>query len=149
MKSVVSFSFSKALAALLAVFMMMSFSPFSLAEQKRLSDEQRVEFLENLKAIQARLNLSTDQEQQMLSLLREGGEQRKSILRTYGVERDKKAIKDLSFFDKRALGKDMKRVREQTTEKAKGILTVDQFKEFQKIQQEQKDRMREKLHNRS
>ncbi len=133
----------------MAMVMILGFSSFSMADQKRLSDEQRAEFVENLKDIQGRLNLSSDQEKKMLALLRESGNHRKTILQTYGVGAGKKSIKELSFFDKRALGKDMKRVKEQTTEKAKNILTVNQFKEFEKIQEEQKDRMREKLRNRN
>ena len=102
--------------------------------------EQRIE------ETKQRLNLSEEQVEQITPVLERAGERARDVFAKHGLSADnREAAGNLTFRQKRALGKDMKEVRAQTLSEIEPILSDEQLAEFKKMQEERRAQLREQI----
>jgi hypothetical protein len=117
-------------------------SPFALASSDRAAQvEQRME------EVRERLDLSDEQLQQMMPVIEESMEKRRSILTSYGIDPENRAnAKDkLGLRKALAMKKELDAVRTDTLRALDGVLTNEQLQEFKRIQAERQSEMRERM----
>lgn len=117
------------------------------AEEPRFSEEQIDQLLARVEATQERLQLTEAQKAEVAPILEKSREKRLSILEGYGFGGGSKP--ELSFREKRALAKEMKAVRGDTEKQLATVLSAEQMAEYKKIQDENRDRLRERMKSRS
>lgn len=100
-------------------------------------------FAAHMEQTKARLQLTPEQEDQVAPIFEDSLYRRLAILEKYGFEEGNRP--KLSLRKKMKLGKEMKGVRKDMEKALSLYLTKDQLKEFQKIQKENQDRMREMI----
>ncbi len=123
---------------------MMFFSMPSFAQEKEPTDDQIEQFSRQLNDIRQRLNLTEEQEQAIKPIVKERAEQQRDLLKTYGFEKGK-SKPELSFSQKRSLGKKMKAIKKDSNNKVSKVLSDEQMKEYKKIQKENRARFKERL----
>ena len=111
--------------------------------ESRLSEAQVEELLQRAEDVRGRLNLTPEQEAQVTPILEESREQRIDVLNAYGFGDG--ARPSLNFREKRKLGKEMKGIRQDTEKKLAGILGPEQMAEFEKIQDEMREKLRDRI----
>ena len=95
-----------------------------------------------------RLNLSEDQQAQIEPIVRDHVEASQAVLRAHGISSTgassggPKSLRQL-----RALANDMKPVRDQTRRRLAEVLSPEQMAEYQLIEEERRQAMRERLKN--
>lgn len=102
--------------------------------------------MEQAEQQKARLNLTDEQQRQIEPVMEAGREQRLSILESYGFGQGSKP--KLSLRKKISLAKDMKSVRESTERALARYLTPTQMAEYRKIQEENRQRLKEYMSSR-
>lgn len=101
-----------------------------------------------LNALKSRLELTEAQTEKLTPVLEKSATQRQEILKKHGIDpenRSRENHKKLSFREKRALGKELKAVKQETQSAVKGILTPAQYETYQQIQAERKEEMRKRF----
>ena len=125
---------------------MVSFSMHSFAKDAQFCDEQIEQFTQQFEETKKRLNLTKEQEEALKPILKENSEKRREIFKSYGFEKGKNKP-ELSFSKKRSLVKEMRALKEETNGKVSKILSVEQMKEYEKVQDETRKRLKEKMKN--
>lgn len=112
-----------------------------------MPDEGRLlEFIEHQEQSRARLNLTEEQEERIAPIIEASRDKRLAILETYGFGQGSKP--KLSLRKKISLAKEMKAVREDTESALSRHLTPAQMEEYRKIQEENRQRMKEVINSR-
>lgn len=95
----------------------------------------------------ARLDLTDEQVEQVTPILQSSFESRRAILLEYGIdiESRKPPAQKLGFRKARTLGKELDNVRASTLRELDSILTEEQMSEYVAMQNERKNKMRERL----
>ena len=125
--------------------------PPGLQHTQSGTDERRAEVEARLEAARERLQLSDEQEEQLVPILGESLEATMAVLEKHGVSLQEgaggRANRRRNLRRLRALGSDLDEVREALLAKieAAGFLTDQQFAEFKKIQEEQRATLRERM----
>ncbi len=113
----------------------------ALVEIQSLSDEQIQAFADRIEEARQRLQLSNEQETALTPIITESVRERVAVLQRYGFSRENRP--DLSFRQKLGLRKEMNVLRDNTNEQVAAILTEEQMREWRKIQEEARARMRD------
>ena len=121
----------------------LTFSMPSFALENQCIDEQIEPFNEQLEEAKRRLNLTTEQEEALKPILIENIEQLREIYKSYAVNK-RKDEPELSFSKKRSLVKELKALKKESNDKVSQFLSEEQMKEYEKIQDEARDRLRKK-----
>lgn len=95
----------------------------------------------------ARLDLTDEQVEKVTPILQSSFESRRAILLEYGIdiESRKPPAQKLGFRKARTLGKELDNVRASTLRELDDILTEEQLSEYVAMQNERKNKMRERL----
>ncbi|WP_264536479.1 hypothetical protein [Flavobacterium sp. N1736] len=109
-------------------------------QRERLTPEQRNE--KQLKKLTSELTLDAKQQEQVKQLLAERSAKAEK-LRDARKEQKEKGTK-LTAEEKEAFKKEMMAEKDANDAKMKGILTADQYTKWKTIQEENKDKMRDK-----
>lgn len=105
-----------------------------------LSEEQIQTLANRIEEARARLQLSDEQETALIPIITESVRERAAVLQRYGFSRGHRP--DLSFREKLSLRKEMNILRDKTNEQVAQILAEEQMREWRKIQEEARARMR-------
>jgi hypothetical protein len=132
---------TRSLAALLVAALMSTAS--SQARDRPLSEEQRAQIEQRLGEIRARLELTPEQAEQLQPILRESFERRLALLDEHGVSRENGQRPNRRQL--RALRDDLKTLKAETDARVDALLDDRQMAEFEKIQKEMRDQMRERV----
>ena len=141
MKRISTF-FLKSLHALATVVLLSAAGAAVAAED---TSDRLAKLQQSAAEMKQRLNLTPEQERQMAPVVEQGKAQRRAIFEKYPLDG---GAQSLSFGQKRSLVKEMRAVREATNEQLATILSDSQMEEYQKIQDEQKQKLREFLSSR-
>ena len=114
----------------------------AVAEQAGLPDIQA-----QLEQAKQRLDLTDEQLEQLRPILKASIEESIAVLQKHDIDLSvpKEQRERPSFREMRALGKDMKQVRESTTDKLAGVLSEEQLETYIKIQEERRKQMRDQI----
>ena len=95
----------------------------------------------------ARLDLTDEQVEKVTPILQSSFESRRAILLEYGIdiESRKPPAQKLGFRKARTLGKELDNVRASTLRELDDILSEEQLSEYVAMQNERKNKMRERL----
>lgn len=99
-----------------------------------------------------RLALTEDQSEQIKPVIEKSIAARREILKKYGIDPtkgDRQSFKKLSFSDKRKLRGELKEIKKTTHDKLEVILSEEQMDEYEGMQKERKEKLREHMKNRS
>lgn len=102
---------------------------------------------QHIENVSQRLQLTEAQRNDLEPILSKNFEDRMNILKSYGFSKDTRP--KLSFRKKRALRRDMNDLRDRTEQAVSVILNEQQMDEFLKIQEENRNRMRDGLGQKS
>ena len=116
-----------------------------------ISDERLAEFEKRLKEAQERLQLTNEQIEPLLQVLWDSFDARRAVLEAHGIELEELAeggvTNKLNLRQLREFRRDMDEVHEAMYAKIgeQGFLSDEQFAEFKKMQEEQREALREAL----
>ncbi len=132
---------SKTMTVLIGLFVAF-WLPSTFADADRSAQAKEV-----LAEAMKRLDLSDDQVEQIKPILESSGKAQRAILERYGIDPDTEPGegKQLSMSEALALRKEMEKVRTKTLDQLEGILSRDQLREFQKMQDEQRAEMKKRI----
>ncbi len=137
---------SSSFLVLFCAFVIGMLSP-AWASQEREIDPERLQA--QLEETKERLQLTDEQVAQLRPILERSLEKRLQVLEKHGISLDPEAPqKKLGLRKARKLRNDMKKVRKETEEELKGVLSQNQMKEWKKIEEERSQRLREELQKR-
>ena len=102
---------------------------------------------QHIENVSQRLQLTEAQRNDLEPILSKNFEDRMNILKSYGFSKETRP--QLSFRKNRALRRDMNDLRDQTEQAVSVILNDQQMDEFLEIQEENRNRMREGLGQKS
>lgn len=125
-------------------------SPQHVKAQNVDQESVQTQLAEEAAELKERLNLTEDQIEQMRPVLENSVERRLAILEKYDIDLENRDPdkKKPGYRTLRKMRKDMNKSREQTNKELSNILSDEQLKEYKKIQDERKDKMRAKLKER-
>ena len=131
----------QACAVVLGMLILLTIQPAWADSDEDAQREQR------LAEVQARLNLTDDQLGQIRPVLQDAAEAQRSVLRRYGIDLEAAGgpKPKLGMRDGRKLRGDLQKVKSDTRKQLEGILTKQQLKEFEKLQQERSEEMRKRI----
>jgi len=109
--------------------------------------EQGAKAAEKLEETKVRLNLTDDQFVSIEPILIEDLAQKNQVLLEHGInlESGERPTGGMNIRKARALANDMGSVREKTIEKLSVYLSDEQIQEYKKIQEENKEKIRERI----
>ena len=109
--------------------------------------EQGAKAAEELEETKVRLNLTDDQFVSIEPILIEDLAQKNQVLLEHGInlESGERPTGGMNIRKARALANDMGSVREKTIEKLSVYLSDEQIQEYKKIQEENKEKIRERI----
>ncbi len=122
-------------------------------EGRQLSDEQRAQIEQRFEETSARLNLTEDQKTALAPNLAENFEKREALMKSYGLgqgdgekmsRREMRKRRD----EMRKFRGEMETLRDETNAQLAEVLTEKQLTEWAVIQEENRERMRERIRNR-
>lgn len=95
----------------------------------------------------ARLHLSDEQAEKVAPILHSSFESQRAVLLEYGIdiESGKPPAKKLGYQKARAMGRDLEAVRADTNDALENILTEEQMREYQSMQNERRNEMRKRM----
>jgi len=126
----------------------LAFSETASAVEKNSQNENSSAVLEDIFAeTMARLDLIDDQAEQVTPILQSSFQSRRAILLKYGIDIESRRppAQKPGFRKARTMGKELEKVRASTEEALDDILTKEQMSEYVKMQNEQKNKMRQRL----
>ena len=108
------------------------------------------QFQRQLQNTRTRLNLTDAQVEQVGPILQAAFEARLEVLREYGIDlrADSGSTGRLGFFQARRLRRDLDGVQERTMDELDDVLTDAQLEEYEGLQEERREAMRERLRQR-
>ncbi|AWI26535.1 hypothetical protein [Flavobacterium pallidum] len=98
-------------------------------EKKEMNEEQRQEFIDQLKSDVSKLSLTEDQKAPFMEITKKYGEKAKEVNANTQLEKIQKL-------------KEIKALRIAKDDEVKALLTAEQFKVYQEIREERKERRR-------
>ena len=117
--------------------------PAQAQSEMNLTDSQREEIQSRLDSAAERLGLTDQQREQVLPILRANTEANLRILQRYGFSRGNRP--DLSLRQKLSLRREFSAQRDETNEQLSPVLSRDQMRIMDEIQDENRERMRERI----
>ena len=142
-----------------AAFRSLSFVPIVLAvtvaggsvaaafQERELSDEQLALVEERIQEARERLNLTDEQTDQVVPILRAGFEALLVVLEEHGIdienrsgERNRPRLRQL-----RRLNRDLEEVRERTVEQLSDVLSDEQIEVYRELQEERRQALRARV----
>jgi hypothetical protein len=128
--------------ATVSLIALMLASPISTANEDRTA-----ELKERMQEAQARLNLSDTQVDQMAPIVERAMQAQKAIMARYGIDPENRdgAGRQPSLREMRAMSQEMEVVRSDTRAALDPILSDAQMAEFDRMQEERKAQMRERV----
>ena len=132
------------LLAVLSFFGTQSIAMASGGQAHELNAEQINELQERIESSKERLKLTPEQEGKVVPLLQENGRKKIEVLKFYGFGQGKDKH-SLSFREKRELAGKMRDIQGDTDRKLQGTLNEQQMREYQAMQEENRDKLREKI----
>jgi hypothetical protein len=132
----------RSLLATVSLIALMLASPISTANEDRTA-----ELKERIQEAQARLNLSDTQVDQMAPIVERAMQAQKAIMARYGIDPENRdgAGRQPSLREMRAMSQEMEVVRSDTRAALDPILSDAQMAEFDRMQEERKAQMRERV----
>lgn len=132
----------KSLLATVSLIALVLASPLSTANEDRAA-----ELKERMQEAQARLNLSDAQADQMAPIMERAMQAQKEIMARYGIDPENRdgPGRQPSLREMRAMNQEMEVVRSDTRAALEPILTDAQMAELQRMQEERKAQMRERV----
>ncbi len=121
--------------------------PASAAEKTFANENPPAALEEMFAETKARLDLTDEQAEQITPILQSNFESRQAVLLKYGIDLEsrKPPAQKLGFRKARTLGKELEKVGASTEKALKDILTKEQMREYKAMQNERKNKMRERL----
>ena len=107
-------------------------------------EQQTEQFIQKFEELKKSLNLTRTQENEAKPVLIESIKKRQEILKSFGFEQGKDRP-ELSFREKRELGKKLREQKEETSLKLSRILQEPQMEKLKEFQQESRDMIRSKI----
>lgn len=129
-------------AAAFALLASVSFSTVAAQDQTPDRAAMAAEVEARMAAAKERLNLSDDQAAQVEVILQETNEKRSQIFEDANLQEGR------SFRKMRQLRSDMQELNEETTERMAEVLDDEQMREYEKMKEEQRAEMKERMRNR-
>jgi len=126
---------------LIAAMLFVGIASFAQAQKERLTPEQRNE--KHLQKLTTELNLDANQQTQVKQLLADRSAKAEKI-RDARQEQKENGTK-LTAAEKEAFKKEMIAEKEANDAKMKSILNADQYTKWKTIQEENKDKAKEKM----
>jgi hypothetical protein len=117
--------------------------PAQAQSEMNLTDSQREEIQSRLDSAAERLGLTDQQREQVLPILRANTEANLRILQRYGFSRGNRP--DLSLRQKLSLRREFSAQRDETNERLSRVLSRDQMRIMDEIQDENREQMRERI----
>ena len=133
------FAISRAFLALAP----MAAVPAQAQSEMNLSESQREEIQSRLASAAERLRLTDQQREQVLPILRANSEANLRILQRHGFSRGNRP--DLSLRQKLSLRREFSAQRDETNERLSRVLSRDQMRIMEEIQDENRARMRGRI----
>ncbi|MGF1456989.1 MAG: Spy/CpxP family protein refolding chaperone [Alphaproteobacteria bacterium] len=133
------------LKAMLTAFVV-CFAPMASPALAQDRDEAKEQLQSAVMDAADRLKLTDEQKPKVEDILMESTEKRKAVLDRYGVKQGEKP--NLNLRQMRSLRGEMETIRQDTLEKMGGVLTAEQLAEFEKIQNEMREQLREQMRSR-
>lgn len=132
----------KTLLATVSLIALVLASPLSTANEDRAA-----EIKERMQEAQVRLNLSDEQVKQMAPIMERAMQAQKEIMARYGIDPENRdgSGRQPGLREMRAMNQEMDVVRSDTRAALEPILTDAQMTEFQRMQEERKAQMRERV----
>jgi hypothetical protein len=132
----------RSLLATVSLIALMLASPLSTANEDRSAERK-----ERMQEAQARLNLSDTQVDQMAPIVERAMQAQKAIMARYGIDPENRdgAGRQPSLREMRAMSQEMEVVRSDTRAALDPILSDAQMAEFDRMQEERKAQMRERV----
>lgn len=132
----------RSLLATVSLIALMLASPISTANEDRTAERK-----ERMQEAQARLNLSDTQVDQMAPIVERAMQAQKAIMARYGIDPENRdgAGRQPSLREMRAMSQEMEVVRSDTRAALDPILSDAQMAEFDRMQEERKAQMRERV----
>ena len=114
------------------------------------AQDRAAQLEERVAETKARLNLTDEQIERITPILEASFEARLAVLEKHGIDLEDRSRpqEKLGFSGLRALGKDMKQVRQDTLDELSSVLSEQQIEEYKKIQSERKAELRKQLRER-
>ncbi|MEM8917795.1 MAG: hypothetical protein AAGE37_02960 [Pseudomonadota bacterium] len=113
------------------------------AQTQNLSDSQKAQIEQRLEQAGQRLQLTSAQKEQVIPILKSNMRANINILQRYGFSQDNRP--KLSLRKKLSLRSDLSKQRDATNAKLSRILSGTQMKTLEKIQDENRARMRKRI----
>ena len=125
-----------------ATVLFMTFSLLAFAQ-----DDRTAQFEQRMEEARTRLDLSDEQVEAFSPVLKESITEQRRILSNYGVNLDDPSdtAGRLRLRQARAMRKELEAVRADTQSALKPILNDEQLDEFQRMQEERRAEMRERI----
>ncbi len=125
-----------------ATAVLMSFSLLVFAQ-----DDQAAQLEQQIEQLRTRLNLNDEQVAAISPVLKDSIREQRRILSTYGVNLESRdeAAGRLGIRQARSMRNELQVVREETLGALQPILDKEQLEEFQRIQEERRAEMRERI----
>lgn len=130
-----------AFVAAMCMFNLLTVQPAWASPDENTTREQRIA------EVQKRLNLTDEQLTQVRPVLQDAADAQRSVLLKYGIdlEAEGAAKPRLGMREGRKLRSDLQKVQADTQKLLAGILTQQQLKEFEKLQQERREEMQKRI----
>lgn len=91
------------------------------------------------------LNLTPDQEQAFTELMQSAAKRRQQTLKKYDISMENEKKARLNYREKRALMEDMRKLKINLDGQLEDILTADQLRQFQEMQENNQQKFKERL----
>ena len=120
--------------------------PAAAAQQQ---EDRLAQLEERIAQARERLELTNEQVEQIEPIIKSGMEATLQVLEKHGIDPDARAGSrvqgKLGIRQKRAVGKDLRKVSAQVRDEMSEFLTDEQLAEYEKIQEERRAEMRERV----
>ena len=136
------------LALIALAFCAPAFSESTSAVEVTTANEDPPAALEEMFAeTKDRLDLSDEQVKKIEPILQSSYESQQAVLQKYGIdiESGEPPAHKLGFRKARAMGQELQTVRASTAEALEDILTKEQMREYETMQDERRNKMRERI----
>lgn len=130
-----------------ALFTAVSFLGMYAASAASGQEPQMTDAESRLEQAMARMELSDEQKEALVPVLKSSMSSQQQILASYGIdiERGERPAQGLGMRNAMAMKRELDAVRADTLKAVSGILNAEQFEEFERIQAKRQAAMRERI----
>ena len=141
---------SSLLALVLLLLAMPLYAQDAESEEKAMSEEASERFHAQLQETEERLQLTDEQKETVRPILEEAYGQRQAVLKKHGVDLESTEKADRpGRRTLRRMRNDLQEVNKETQRELEEVLTSEQIKQWEALQEERRAEMRKKLSNES